>query len=346
MANKKINKIGFGCYIYQQGVEYKDIQRIVIECERLGFDSIWLKDNFTSSWLNAYFSYKEEREVLRKSADSPVLECWTTLSSLGSVTTKIRLGAILVNLHRSPSITAKMVSTLDVITHGRVEFGLSAGWYEKEIKSYGLPFPDASTRLEMLEESLVIIKKMLTEEQASSFNGKHYTIKEAKCNPKPIQNPHPPMWVGGGGKKTLRLVAKYADGWNYGLCSYEEYLSKLSILRNCCNTVGRNYENIIKALHTVILLVESDDEIASLKNKIYDDNTLSTNSNSSSSDGSGVWKKNPDLVIAGTANSIIREISRYVKLGVNYFTIHFADVPDIRSLNLFARYVIPHFRNG
>ncbi|MFZ0326660.1 MAG: LLM class flavin-dependent oxidoreductase [Nitrososphaeraceae archaeon] len=345
MANKKINKIGFGCYIYQQGVEYKDIQRIVIECERLGFDSIWLKDNFTSSWLNAYFSYKEEREVLRKSADSPVLECWTTLSSLGSVTTKIRLGAILVNLHRSPSITAKMVSTLDVITHGRVEFGLSAGWYEKEIKSYGLPFPDASTRLEMLEESLVIIKKMLTEEQASSFNGKHYTIKEAKCNPKPIQNPHPPMWVGGGGKKTLRLVAKYADGWNYGLCSYEEYLSKLSILRNCCNTVGRNYENIIKALHTVILLVESDDEIASLKNKIYDDNTLSTNS-SSSSDGSGVWKKNPDLVIAGTANSIIREISRYVKLGVNYFTIHFADVPDIRSLNLFARYVIPHFRNG
>ncbi|MGA9842460.1 MAG: LLM class flavin-dependent oxidoreductase [Nitrososphaeraceae archaeon] len=346
MANKKINKIGFGCYIYQQGVEYKDIQRIVIECERLGFDSIWLKDNFTSSWLNAYFSYKEEREVLRKSADSPVLECWTTLSSLGSVTTKIRLGAILVNLHRSPSITAKMVSTLDVITHGRVEFGLSAGWYEKEIKSYGLPFPDASTRLEMLEESLVIIKKMLTEEQASSFNGKHYTIKEAKCNPKPIQNPHPPLWVGGGGKKTLRLVAKYADGWNYGLCSYEEYLSKLSILRNCCNTVGRNYENIIKALHTVILLVESDDEIASLKNKIYDDNTLSTNSNSSSSDGSGVWKKNPDLVIAGTANSIIREISRYVKLGVNYFTIHFADVPDIRSLNLFARYVIPHFRNG
>lgn len=345
MANKKINKIGFGCYIYQQGVEYKDIQRIVIECERLGFDSIWLKDNFTSSWLNAYFSYKEEREVLRKSADSPVLECWTTLSSLGSVTTKIRLGAILVNLHRSPSITAKMVSTLDVITHGRVEFGLSAGWYEKEIKSYGLPFPDASTRLEMLEESLVIIKKMLTEEQASSFNGKHYTIKEAKCNPKPIQNPHPPLWVGGGGKKTLRLVAKYADGWNYGLCSYEEYLSKLSILRNCCNTVGRNYENIIKALHTVILLVESDDEIASLKNKIYDDNTLSTNS-SSSSDGSGVWKKNPDLVIAGTANSIIREISRYVKLGVNYFTIHFADVPDIRSLNLFARYVIPHFRNG
>jgi alkanesulfonate monooxygenase SsuD/methylene tetrahydromethanopterin reductase-like flavin-dependent oxidoreductase (luciferase family) len=118
-----------------------------------------------------------------------------------------------------------MVSTLDVITHGRVEFGLSAGWYEKEIKSYGIPFPDASARLEMLEESLIIIKKMLTEQLASSFNGKHYTIKEARCNPKLIQNPHPSLWVGGGGKKTLQLVAKYADGWDHGLCSYEEYLS-------------------------------------------------------------------------------------------------------------------------
>ena len=139
-----------------------------------------------------------------------------------------------------------MVSTLDVITQGRVEFGLSAGWYEKEIKSYGLPFPDASTRLKMLEESLVVIKKMLTEQQSSSFTGKHYTIKEAVCNPKPIQNPHPPLWVGGGGKKTLQLAVKYADGWNYGLCTYEEYLSKLTILRNCCSKIGRNYDDRVK----------------------------------------------------------------------------------------------------
>jgi alkanesulfonate monooxygenase SsuD/methylene tetrahydromethanopterin reductase-like flavin-dependent oxidoreductase (luciferase family) len=344
MANKKgNNKVRFGCYIYQQGLEYKDIQRIVIECERLGFDSIWLKDNFTSSWLDDYFLYREE-EVLRRFSDSPILECWTTLSSLASVTTKIRLGTILVNLHRSPSITAKMVSTLDVITHGRVEFGLSAGWYEKEIKSYGLPFPDASTRLEMLEESLVIIKKMLTEQQASSFYGKHYTIKEARCNPKPIQYPHPPLWIGGGGKKTLQLAAKYADGWNYGLCTYEEYLNKLSILRKSCNTIGRNYESIVKALHTVMFLTESDSEIAPLKNKVFND--IDNTRRISSNDGNEIWKRNPDLVTAGTSNSIMREIVSYVNLGVNYFTIHFADLPDIRSLSLFARYIIPYFRNG
>ena len=325
------NGIKFACYIYQQGLEYKDIQRIVLQCERLGFDSIWLKDNFTSSWLNAYLSYKEEES---KSED-PILECWTTLSSLATLTKRIRLGAILVNIHRTPSVTAKMLSTLDVISNGRIEFGLSAGWYKKEIESYGLPFPNASARVEMLEESIVIIKKMLTESQASSFNGKHYTVKDAKCNPKPIQKPHPPIWIGGGGKKTLRLVAKYADGWNYGLCTYGEYLSKISILRDCCKAVGRNFEKIIKAWHAIMLLGQDDNEIKMLKNTKGSDHTTS------------IWKKNPKVAVVGTPDDIIKEIKKYIIVGgVRYFTIHFPDLPDLRSLNLFAKSVIPNFRVG
>src|SRR5262249_33129106 len=260
--------------------------------------SVWLKDNFTSSWLDDYFSNKAERKELKKYTGSPMLECWTTLSSLASVTTKIRLGAILVNLHRSPSITAKMVSTLDVITQGRVEFGLSAGWYKKEIAAYGLPFPDTVTRLEMLEESLVIIKNMLIERQDFSFDGKYYILRKAECNPKPIQNPSPPLWVGGGGKKTLQLAAKYADGWNYGLCTYDEYLNNLSILKNCCNTTGRNYNDIVKALHMIMLIVESENEMESLKNKLYNGST-SSNNNISGDDGSEAWNKNSDLVVTG-----------------------------------------------
>jgi alkanesulfonate monooxygenase SsuD/methylene tetrahydromethanopterin reductase-like flavin-dependent oxidoreductase (luciferase family) len=325
------NGIKFACYIYQQGLKYKDIQRIVLQCERLGFDSIWLKDNFTSSWLNAYLSYKEEES---KSGD-PILECWTTLSSLATLTKRIRLGAILVNIHRTPSVTAKMLSTLDVISNGRIEFGLSAGWYEKEIESYGLPFPNASARVEMLEESIVIIKKMLTESQASSFKGKHYSIKDAKCNPKPIQKPHPPIWLGGGGKKTLQLVAKYADGWNYGLCTYDEYLSKISILRDCCKAVGRNFEKIIKAWHAIMLLGQDDNEIKMLKNTKGSDHT------------SGIWKKNSKVAVVGTPDDIIKEIKKYIIVGgVRYFTIYFPDLPDLRSLNLFARSVIPNFRVG
>jgi alkanesulfonate monooxygenase SsuD/methylene tetrahydromethanopterin reductase-like flavin-dependent oxidoreductase (luciferase family) len=316
------NGIRFACYIYQQGLEYTDIRRIVLECEKLGFDSVWLKDNFTSSWLNTYFSNKEDEEP---SSEDPILECWTTLSSLATLTKRIRLGAILVNIHRLPSITAKMLSTLDIISNGRIEFGLSAGWYENEIKSYGLPFPKASTRVEMLEEGIIIIKRMLTENQAS-FEGRHYTIKDAKCSPKPIQKPHPPIWIGGGGKKTLQLVAKYADGWNYGLCKYDEYLSKISILRNCCKTVGRDYEKIVKAWHAIMLLGQDDNEIIMLKNRM------------------DKWKKT--VAILGTPNDIIREIKRYMVIGgVRYFTIHFPDLPDLRSLNLFAKSVIPYFRN-
>jgi alkanesulfonate monooxygenase SsuD/methylene tetrahydromethanopterin reductase-like flavin-dependent oxidoreductase (luciferase family) len=320
------NGIKFACYIYQQGLEYTDIRRIVLECEKLGFDSVWLKDNFTSSWLNAYFSDKKEDDDEPNSKDH-ILECWTTLSSLATLTKKIRLGAILVNLHRIPSVTAKMLSTLDVISNGRIEFGLSAGWYENEIKSYGLSFPKALTRIEMLEESIIIIKKMLTENQAS-FGGKHYTIKDAICSPKPVQKPHPPIWIGGGGKKTLQLVAKYADGWNFGLCTYDEYISKMSILRDSCKEVGRDYEKIAKAWHAIMILSHDDNEIIMLKNR------------------TGIWKKNSKVAIVGTPDDIIKEINKYmVGGGVRYFTIHFPDLPDLRSLNLFAKSVIPHFRN-
>lgn len=323
------NGIKFACYVYQQQLEYSDIRRIVLECERLGFDSVWLKDNFTSSWLGAYFSDKEGESSL----DDPILECWTTLSSLATLTKRIRLGAILVNLHRIPSITAKMLSTLDVISNGRIEFGLSAGWYENEIRSYGLHFPKASVRVEMLEESIIVIKKMLNENQAPSFEGRYYTIRDANCSPKPIQKPHPPLWIGGGGKRTLQLVAKYADGWNYGLCTYDEYLSKCFALKDYCKAVGRNHENIIKAWHAIMLLGQNDNEI--IKNKASD----------YGSNYSYIWKKNPEIPIVGTPDDITREIKKYIiDGGVSYFTIHFLDLPDLRSLNLFAKSVIPIFR--
>ena len=221
-----------------------------------------------------------------------------------------------------------MLSTLDVISGGRIEFGLSAGWYENEIRSYGLAFPKPSARVEMLEESIIIIKKMLTENQVSSFEGKHYAIRNAKCSPKPVQKPHPPIWIGGGGKKTLLLVAKYANGWNYGLCTYDEYLSKLSILKDCCKVVGRDHEKIVKAWHTIIMLGQNDNEVKVIKDK-----------------ASSIWKKNLNVAIVGTPEDIIKKIERYIDIGVSYFIIHFVDLPSPRSLRLFAKHVMPYFLN-
>jgi alkanesulfonate monooxygenase SsuD/methylene tetrahydromethanopterin reductase-like flavin-dependent oxidoreductase (luciferase family) len=347
--------IRFGCYIYQDGLKYKDILNIALECEKLGYDSLWLKDNFIP-WISDYHISFDSKNDNNTSANKAIpqerfnekrtmLECWTTLSSLASVTTKIRLGAILVNLYRNPSIVAKMASSLDVISNGRLDIGLSAGWFEKEAHAYGFAFPSNSIRVQMLEESILILRRMLTNSEsrnnniddcdtASSFKGKYFNILNAECNPKPIQKPRIPIWIGGGGRKTLALVAKYADGWNYGLCSYTRYMEKLSMLKNYCNNNksdnNKTYHNIIKAWHGILLLVSNEDELKTRKEMILNKKMI--------------WKDS-ELVIAGTPDTILREIKKYVDIGVTYFTFYFPDLPDMISLQLFAKNIIPYFRN-
>src|SRR5215204_4508930 len=201
----------FGCYIYQEGQRFEDIVSTVKECERRGFDSIWLKDNFLP-WLQSYVKDGKNTVATCESDNDVVLECWTTPSSLAPITQRIRLGAILVNSYRTPpSLLAKMVSTLDIISRGRVEFGLSAGWYRREFEAYGFDFLKASARVEMLEESIKIIKMMLIENSPVSFSGKYFKVNGAICNPKPIQKPYPPLWIGGSGKRTIEIAAKHAD---------------------------------------------------------------------------------------------------------------------------------------
>ena len=355
-GDEKSNNIKFGCYIYQHSLGYKDIKHIALECEKLGYDSVWLKDNFIP-WIQDYASFNSNRnnyssEYRRQDKDQQqnhqqqepsermMLECWTTLSSLASVTTKIRLGAILVNLYRNPAIVAKMASTLDIISNGRLEIGLSAGWYQREAETYGISFPAGSVRIEMLEESVIILKRMLSTENENensgkiSLKGRYYDISNAECNPKPIQTPHIPIWVGGSGKKTLRVVARYADGWNYGLCSYDQYVEKLSFLKNYCHnnkvSGSRNYDDIIKAWHGILFLGADEGELESRKTNILFKKRI--------------WRDSK-LVTAGTPDTIIREINRYLNIGVTYFTVWFPDLPDTRSLQLFAEHVIPCFRN-
>lgn len=352
------NNIKFGCYIYQDGLESKIILHIVSECEKLGYDSIWLKDNFIP-WIQDYtilHSSNNGNDVLNKNNQMDhqsedrsqalhhqqrkwrmMLECWTLLSSLAPLTTKIKLGAILVNLYRNPAITAKMASTLDSISNGRLELGLSAGWYQKESKAYGIEFPTSgTTRVQMLEESIIIIKRMLQDNNDKvSFKGKYYNLLNAECNPKPIHKPHLPIWIGGGGKKTLEIVSKYADGWIYGLCSFNEYLQKLSILKDYCNSNkgtihNRRYENIIKGWHGVLLLGKDKNDIR--KRKIEVD------------EKQGAWK-NSKFLISGTSDAILDEIYSYLNIGVIYFIIYFPDLPDTTSLQLFAKHVIPCLRN-
>ena len=319
----------FGCYIYQEGQRFEDIVSTVRECERRGFDSIWLKDNFLP-WLQSYVKDGKDNVVTCEPDNDLVLECWTTLSSLAPITRRIRLGAILVNSYRTPpSLLAKMVSTLDIISRGRLEFGLSAGWYRREFEAYGFDFPKASARVEMLEESIKIIKMMLMADSPISFSGKYFKVDGAICNPKPIQKPHPPLWIGGGGERTLEIAAEHANGWNYGLCSYEEYLVKLSLLKNCCKLINRNYQNIMKGLQSLVITGNHQEDVQrklsdlQKKKRIENDNISK-------------------ISIIGTIEQVQAEIARYASIGVNYFTMSFI---DLESLQLFAKEIMPQFRD-
>jgi alkanesulfonate monooxygenase SsuD/methylene tetrahydromethanopterin reductase-like flavin-dependent oxidoreductase (luciferase family) len=363
---KKKDNIKFGCYIYQDDLGFKDILHIALECERLGYDSIWLKDNYIP-WLYDYLvsqstnntttnmtgsnrQYRrqeyhqnqvQQQQYQKLIGNKSMLECWTVLSSLAVLTTKIKLGAILVNLYRNPAIVAKMASTLDNISNGRLELGLSAGWYQKEAESYGVTFPTGYIRVEMLKESIILIRKLLDPNNIAkiSFKGRYYNISNSECNPKPIQKPHLRLWIGGGGKKTLNIATKYADAWIYGLCSFDEYLKKVSFLKQ--NRENHDYDNnrircnkssgeITTGWHGILLLGKDKEELKKRRIRVLDRKTKLKDSN---------------FIISGTPNRILNEINKYLNIGVTYFIIYFPDLPDKMSLRLFAEHIISHIRN-
>jgi F420-dependent oxidoreductase-like protein len=206
------------------------VRNIVLECERLGYDSVWLDDHLMFG-------------------KNPLLECWTTIAALSSITAKIRLGTmVLCNSFRNPALLAKMAATVDVISNGRLEFGIGAGVERDEHAAYGVPFPEPRERIGKMKEAVEIIKKLWVEEKAS-YKGKHYRITEAVCEPKPLQKPHPPLIVGGSGEKlTLKVTAQHANRCDLGhITSLEFYKHKLGVLEGHCKAVGRNFHEIEKS---------------------------------------------------------------------------------------------------
>ncbi|MHA2245875.1 MAG: LLM class flavin-dependent oxidoreductase [Candidatus Hodarchaeales archaeon] len=178
--------IRFGIQIEPQlGFDYKTIEKISLNAEKVGYDSIWFSDHF---FLD------------KKSEERNCMEAWTLLTVLASKTNTLRLGTLVTcNSYRHPAVLAKMAATVDLISNGRLEFGIGAGWKEIEYNAYGIPFPSVKDRMDQLEEAIQIIKKLWTEPKVT-FEGKHYQIREAFSAPKPIQQ-LPPVFIGGTGKK-------------------------------------------------------------------------------------------------------------------------------------------------
>jgi len=307
--------ISFGVQIPQEGYDHGTIIKIASECEKLGFDSIWLTDHF-------FFSEK------------PYLECWTTLASLASNTSRLRLGTlVLCNNFRHPSLLAKMAATLDVISKGRLEFGIGAGWHEPEHTAYGITFPKARIRIQMLEEGVQVIKKMWAEEKPS-FQGKYYTIKDAICNPKPVQIPHPPILIGGGGEKyLLRAVAAYADVWNIvGGITLQEYQRKVKIIREYCEEIRRDPKTIRLSWQGRFIIGNDEAEVLEKVRRF------------SNTHGMTQEEALKFLTFAGTPDKALEKIASYADLGVTYFIMYFPDAESLTDLRLFAEQVIPYFK--
>ncbi|MFC7328893.1 LLM class F420-dependent oxidoreductase [Marinactinospora rubrisoli] len=193
--------------------------------------------------------------------ESAMLEAYTTLGHLAAHTSTVRLGALVTGVtYRYPGLLAKIVTTLDVLSGGRATLGIGAAWYEREHTGLGIPFPPTAERFERLEETLRICRQMWDPRENGPFEGRYYRLAETRCVPPPVSTPHPEIMIGGAGeKKTLRLVAQYADACNLVVGTPTELRHKLDVLRRHCDDVGRDHAEIRRtALYTGDTLRDGD----------------------------------------------------------------------------------------
>jgi F420-dependent oxidoreductase-like protein len=289
------------------------LKNLVTKAENAGFDSFWVMDHFHQIQFVG-------------TPEDPMLEGWTIISMLAGITTKIKLGTLVTGIiYRYPSVLAKVAATLDVLSKGRLFMGIGAGWNEQESLAYGISFPSNQERMLRLEEAIQIIRKMWTEEPYASFNGKYYQIRNAYCNPKPIQKPSPPILVGGSGeRKTLKIVAKYADACNlFG--SPETVRKKLDILKEHCKSVGRDYDSILK---TKLVATIVDDNSDMVKNKVRE--TFR-----------GIPEEQiKEFVIYGTPEDVSRQIEMLEEVGIQYLIVDLEPSRELEVLDTFANKII------
>ncbi|HNP88673.1 MAG TPA: LLM class F420-dependent oxidoreductase [Kouleothrix sp.] len=238
----------FGIKTAPQNTNYADIVRVWREADALPvFEHAWLFDHFAPIFSDL---------------DGPCYEGFTLLAALAAQTSRIRVGLMVAgNTYRHPAVLAHMGATIDVIANGRFDMGLGAGWNEYEHTSMGLPLYAPGERIRRLGEACEIIKRLYTQ-HLTDFAGRYYQLKEARCEPKPVQQPYPPFVIGGGGEQlTLRIAAQYADVWNFAGGPVDTFKHKVTVLHEHCAAIGRdpgaialsvqipvNYENLAETV--------------------------------------------------------------------------------------------------
>jgi len=281
--------------------------------EDLGYDSIWVYDHFHN---------------VPAPAHEAVFECWTTMAALSQVTSRVRIGQMVgCATYRNPGLLAKITSNIDVISGGRLDWGIGAGWYDHEYKGYGYEFLSAKDRIRVLRETVEIVRSLWTEPD-TSYEGRFFTLDGAQCDPKPLQDPHPPILIGGSGEQlTLRVVARLADRSNFG-GNPDEFAHKAEVLKRHCDEVGRDYDDIEKTWSPEVFVRETEEELRAIGGSTFGEPFDS-------------WQAGN---LVGTPKQVVERIGQYNELGVTSFIPWCRDYPAADTLTLFAEQVIPAFR--
>lgn len=228
-------KLRFGIKTAQQFTTYDDMLRVWLEADTIPvIEHAWAFDHFIP---------------LGPDPTGPQLEGWTLLGALAARTERLRIGLMVTgNTYRHPAVLANIATTVDRISHGRLDFGIGAGWNELESNMYGIPLYQPGERIRRLGEACEVIRLLWTETVAN-FDGKYYQLKDARCEPKPVQKPHPPFVIGGSGEQlTLRVVAKYASIWNFVGGDVDTFNRKSEILNQHCAAIGRDPSTIERSI--------------------------------------------------------------------------------------------------
>jgi F420-dependent oxidoreductase-like protein len=294
----------------------KDVAGVI---ERSGYESLWVYDHFHTVPIPT-------QEV--------TYEAWTLMAALAAATSTVRLGQMCTcNTYRPPSYLAKVAASIDVISGGRVEMGIGAGWYEHEHDGYGYPFLRPSARIGMLDEGVQIMQRMWTDDSVS-FDGRYYTLDGAICSPKPLQKPHIPFWIAGGGEQlTLNVAARSAAYTNFGL-TLEQFVHKSEVLRGHCEAVGRPFEAIVRSSNFNLVCAPTEREVQERVEWIKDRYLPFV--------GEERAKRTASQFIAGTPEQLVDRLAPWCDAGLEYLIGYFSEAAfDTSGLELFAKEVVP-----
>jgi F420-dependent oxidoreductase-like protein len=307
--------VRFGALLRQADNRWERIAEAARICDDLGFHAIHFIDHLLAI----------------PDPVGDILESWTTMTACATLTRRVRVSAnVMCNSFRSPALVAKMAATLDVISGGRLELAMGAGWHEPEYHAYGFDFPAAGVRVAQLAEAVRLIKRLWTGEPVD-FEGRHYRIRGGRCRPRPLQSPRPPIVIGGAGeKRMLRLVAEEADVWNCSAGNYAQLDHKVAVLREHCRAVGRDPASLELSLQDLVVIAPTE---AALRAPLDDARRRLS-----------FFGDVDAIATIGTPDRCIDTLRRKVAQGITYFVCLFTDGGQPETVRLFGEKVLPAFR--